>query len=154
MEVTLITLSPLKRRIVYVSLFELFAILLSTLILMALSDGSAQNSLPVAVIVSATAVLWNYLYNFGFEAWERRNHVMQRTLRVRCIHAVGFEGGLLLFCLPVYMLWYGVGPLVALGMELTLMVFFLFYTFVFTLVFDKIFTLPQHYAKLTPAEQG
>ncbi|WP_101604706.1 PACE efflux transporter [Bordetella trematum] len=154
MEVTLITLSPLKRRIVYVSLFELFAILLSTLILMALSDGSAQNSLPVAVIVSATAVLWNYLYNLGFEAWERRNHVMQRTLRVRCIHAVGFEGGLLLFCLPVYMLWYGVGPLVALGMELTLMVFFLFYTFVFTLVFDKIFTLPQHYAELTPAEQG
>lgn len=153
MEVTLISLSPLKRRIVYVSLFEALAILLSTLILMGLSDGSAQNSLPVAVIVSAAAVLWNYVYNLGFEAWERRNQLMTRTLRVRCIHAIGFEGGLLLLCLPIYMLWYDVGPLVALGMEITLMVFFLFYTFVFTLGFDKVFTLPQHYQPLEAAPE-
>jgi len=149
----LITLTPLKRRLVYVSVFELFAILLSTLLLMALSDGSAQNSLPVAVIVSAAAVAWNYLYNLGFEAWERRNQVMTRSLRLRCVHATGFEGGLLLFCLPVYMLWFGVGPWTALMMEFALMVFFLFYTFVFTLIFDKVFTLPQHARQMAACQQ-
>jgi len=33
----------------------------------------------------------------------------------------------------------------AFMMEVALLLFFLVYTFVFTLIFDKIFTLPQHY---------
>lgn len=110
---------------------------------MALSGGNAQNSLPVAIIVSAAAVTWNYIYNTIFESWERRNQVMIRTLRIRCIHAIGFEGGLLLFCLPIYMLWYSVGVWKAFTMEFTLLLFFLVYTFVFTLIFDKFFTLPN-----------
>lgn len=139
----MITLSPLKRRLVYVTVFEIFAILFSTLILMALSGGNAQNSLPIAIVVSAAAVAWNYIYNTMFESWERRNQVMIRTLRIRCIHAIGFEGGLLIFCLPIYMLWYKVGVWKAFTMEVTLLLFFLVYTFVFTLLFDKFFTLPN-----------
>ncbi|WP_269900079.1 PACE efflux transporter [Paenalcaligenes faecalis] len=137
----MITLSPLKRRLVYVTVFEIFAILFSTLILMGLSGSDAQDSLPVAIIVSVTAVIWNYVYNTLFESWERRHQIMDRTLRIRCFHAIGFEGGLLVFCLPIYMLWYGVGLWTAFVMEAALLLFFLVYTFVFTLIFDKIFTL-------------
>lgn len=144
MEFKLITLSPLKRRITYVTLFEIFAILLSTFILMILSGGDAQQSLPVAIIVSAIAVIWNYVYNLLFELWEARNQVMDRTIRIRIIHAIGFEMGLLLFTLPLYMLWYKVGLWTAFTMVAALLVFFLCYTFFFTLIFDKIFTLPIH----------
>ncbi|NHC61924.1 PACE efflux transporter [Paenalcaligenes suwonensis] len=147
----MITLSPFKRRLVYVGVFEVFAILFSTLILMVLSDSGADDSLPVAVMVSAAAVAWNYTYNSLFEAWERRNQVMDRTLRLRCAHAIGFEGGLILICLPIYMLWYGVGVWTAFMMEVTLLVFFLVYTFFFTLGFDKIFVLP-HQVPQAPAE--
>ena len=96
----MITLSPIKRRLLYVSLFELLAILLSTLLLMALSDSGAHESLPVAVIVSSVAVLWNYIYNTLFEAWESRARIIERTFKIRSIHTLGFETGLFLFCLP------------------------------------------------------
>lgn len=143
MECQLITLSPIKRRLVYVTVFEVLGIVFATLVLMALSGGDAQQSLPVAIIVSSAAVLWNFIYNTLFESWEVRSQIKVRTLKIRAIHATGFEGGLFLFCLPVYMLWYGVGIWQALVMEAALLLFFLVYTFVFTLIFDKVFTL-QH----------
>ena len=141
----MITLSPLKRRILYVTVFELIAIISSTLVLMLLSNSSAAESLPVAVMVSLAAVIWNFIYNTAFENWERRQQVTQRTLLVRSAHAIGFEGGLVLICLPLYMIWYDVGFIKAFMMEAALLLFFLVYTFLFTLGFDKIFTLPHQY---------
>ena len=142
----MITLSPLKRRLVYVTLFEVLGIVFATLVLMALSGSQAQESLPVAIIVSTAARIWNFIYNTLFEAWESRSKITVRTLKIRVIHATGFEGGLFLFCLPVYMLWYGVGIGQALVMESALLLCFLVYTFVFTLLFDQVFTL-QHLSK-------
>ena len=144
LEFWLITLSPLKRRIVYVIIFEIIAIIASTFVLMKLSGGDAAESLPVAVMVSLAAVIWNFIYNTAFEAWERRIKA-SRTLFIRIIHAVGFEGGLVLICLPLYMVWYDVGVIKAFTMEAALLLFFLVYTFIFTLIFDRIFTLPHHY---------
>lgn len=141
----MITLTPIKRRLVYVTLFEITAIILSTFVLMVLSGGDAKESLPVAVIISTAAVMWNYIYNTAFEAWEVRHQVKVRTLIIRVVHATGFEGGLVLVCLPLYMLWYGVGIWEAISMEAALLLFFLVYTFIFTLLFDQVFTL-QHQA--------
>ena len=112
---------------------------------MKLSGGDAAESLPVAVMVSLAAVIWNFLYNTAFEAWERRKQVTKRTLFIRSAHALGFEGGLVLICIPIYIIWYDVGLITAFIMESALLLFFLVYTFVFTLGFDKIFTLPHHY---------
>ena len=151
LEFWLITLSSLKRRIVYVTVFEIIAIIASTFVLMKLSGGDAAESLPVAVMVSLAAVIWNFLYNTAFEAWERRKHVTKRTLWIRSAHALGFEGGLVLICLPLYMIWYDVGLMKAFTMEAALLLFFLVYTFIFTLGFDKIFTLPHQYK---PASAG
>lgn len=144
LESWLITLSPLKRRLTYVIVFEIIAIISSTFVLMKLSGSDAAESLPVAVMVSLAAVIWNFLYNTAFEAWERRKHVAKRTLFIRSMHALGFEGGLVLICLPLYMIWYDVGLIKAFIMEAALLLFFLVYTFIFTLGFDKIFTLPHH----------
>lgn len=145
LESWLITLSPIKRRLVYVTVFEIIAIISSTFVLMYLSGSDASESLPVAVMVSLAAVIWNFIYNTGFENWERRKQVTQRTLLIRSAHAIGFEGGLVLICLPLYMIWYDVGFIKAFIMEAALLLFFLVYTFLFTLGFDKIFTLPHHY---------
>ncbi|PNK61667.1 hypothetical protein A6J60_012860 [Psychrobacter sp. FDAARGOS_221] len=141
MERALIYLSPLKRRLVYVIVFEVVAIILSTYILMWINGGETMESLPVAVMVSLAAVIWNFIYNTAFEAWERRRQNQERTLLVRSIHAVGFEGGLILVCLPLYMIWYDVGVYEAFMTIIGLLLFFLAYTFVFTLIFDKIFPL-------------
>lgn len=141
--ITVFYLSPIKRRVIYVTLFEILAVLFATTILMVLSGGNAQGSLPIAIAVSALAVVWNYIYNTLFESWEKRSGVVARTVKVRCIHAVGFEGGLLAVTLPLYMVWYDIGVYKAFTMVAALLVFFLIYTFIFTLLFDTVFQLPN-----------
>lgn len=139
----MIVLKPIARRIAYVSSFEILAILLSTLLLAALSGGATHESLPVAIVVSGIAVAWNYVFNTGFEAWERRRGSPARRVRVRIAHSLLFEAGLFLFTMPLYMIWYGVGPWAAFKMEFLILVFFMFYTFAFTWVFDSFVALPQ-----------
>ena len=139
----MITISPIKRRILYVTLFEIFAVMLTTLILVILSGSNAEKSLLLAIIIASVAVFWNFIYNTLFEYWERRKQIKSRTFLIRSFHAIGFEGGLTLICMPLYMLWYGVGIWTALTMEISLTLSFLVYTFLFTLAFDKIFTLPN-----------
>ncbi|WP_185961212.1 PACE efflux transporter [Telmatospirillum sp. J64-1] len=143
----MISLKPLTRRIVYVLTFEVFAIALSTVLLMSMAGGDAKGSLPVAAAVSLIAVAWNYTYNLLFETWERWRGVTERTVWVRAGHAFGFEAGLFLLIIPLYMLWYGVGLWEAAKMEVAILLFFLVYTFLFTWIFDVIVKLPTGYAK-------
>lgn len=132
------TLSPLARRVTYVVVFEICAIALATLLLMALSGGEAHGSLPVAAASSLAAVIWNFIYNTFFERWELSRNIQSRSLGLRAGHAIGFEGGLVVILIPLFMWWYQVGLLAALKMELALLVFFLVFTFVFTWVFDHV----------------
>jgi uncharacterized membrane protein len=132
-----------QRRVIYVALFESLAIVLSTLLLNLMSTDDSHSSLPVAVAVSVIAVVWNFVFNTGFEAAERRFGIRHRSLPVRLAHATGFEGGLVLFTVPLFMIWYQVGFIEALMMEAAILVFFLVFTFLFTLVFDRVFPLPQ-----------
>lgn len=138
----MIMLKPVVRRIVYVCTFEIFAIALSTVLLMLMSGGDAAGSAPIAVAVSLIALTWNYIFNSFFEMWERKTLRSERTLGLRVVHALGFEVGLFIFTIPLYMWWYSVGPWVAFKMEAAILLFFLIFTFLFTWVFDRIFALP------------
>ncbi|MBM3605433.1 MAG: PACE efflux transporter [Alphaproteobacteria bacterium] len=137
-------LKPRLRRITYVTAFEVIAIALSTVLLTILSGMPATDSLPIAIAVSAIAVIWNYVFNMMFELWERKAQILHRSLKVRLFHAGGFELGLFLFTVPLYMAWYRVGFVDAFLMEIAVLIFFLIYTFVFTYAFDMLFVLPQH----------
>jgi len=114
---------------------------------MLLNDNDSKDSLIVAIILSTTAVVWNFIFNTAFEWWEIRKQIKVRTLVVRSVHAIGFEGGLVLICLPLFMFWYDVGPWQAFIIEAALLLFFMVYTFMFTLIFDQIFTLHYHVQK-------
>ena len=132
----------IKRRIVYVSLYELLVIMLSAVLLKWLSDADTADSLAIAIAASAIAVVWNMVFNYGFERWEASRQQQGRDLMSRTLHALGFEGGLLILSVPLLMWWLDIGLLQAIVMDFTLLVFFLFYTFIFTWVFDAIFGLP------------
>ncbi|MGM8899151.1 chlorhexidine efflux transporter [Psychrobacter sp. 1Y4] len=66
----MITLSPIKRRVLYVTLFEIFAVMLTTFILVVLSGSDTEQSLKLAVIIAITAVILNFVYSTFFEYWE------------------------------------------------------------------------------------
>ena len=130
-------MSPVVRRIIYVISYELFAILLTTVGLVVLGFGGGSSGI-VAVAASTIAVIWNYLWTTMFEAWERRQESQTRTLPRRIVYAIGFEGGLVVFLLPVMAWILQVSLLQAFSLEVGLLAFFLVYTFVFSWLFDRV----------------
>lgn len=137
----------LKRRVVYVGLYELVAIVLSAILLTLISSADSANSLGLAIAASALAILWNLVFNYGFEVWEQHRGQTGRSLAVRVLHALGFEGGLVIFLVPLLAWWLQVSFIEALLLDLGLLVFFLFYTFIFNWVFDALFGLPAAVSK-------
>ncbi len=132
----------MRRRILYVTVYEIIAIAVATWGLASLTGQSAEHSSVVAVAASAIAVAWNLVFNTLFERWESRQSVRGRSIARRVAHAIGFEGGLVLFLVPLFAWWFDVSLWQALVMDIGLMVFFLCYTFVFNWGFDRVFGLP------------
>lgn len=132
----------IQRKIAYVSLYELFAIAFSSAGLALLSDSGLGHASVAAVAASAIAVAWNLVYNTLFERWEARQAKKGRGVKRRIAHALGFEGGLVVMLVPLFAWWLGVTLWQAFVLDLGLIVFFLVYTYVFNLGFDRVFGLP------------
>lgn len=130
-------MSPAFRRIVYVISYELVAIALTTMGLTVLGFAGGSSGV-VAVVASTVAVVWNYVWTTAFEAWERRQDSPTRTVGRRVMHAVGFEGGLVVLLLPIVAALLKVSLVQAFGLEIGLLAFFLVYTFVFAWLFDAL----------------
>ena len=82
------------------------------------------------------------MFNMLFERWERRQPTRGRSAARRVAHAIGFEGGLLLFLVPFFAWWLGVSLWQALVLDIGFLLFFLVYNFVFAWAFDRLFGLP------------
>ena len=135
-------LQGIRRKIVYVTLFELIAVAITSTGLAAGSSSSLQHASVVAVASSAIAVVWNLVYNTAFERWEARQTVRGRSFKRRAVHAIGFELGFIVALVPLFAWWLDIGWWHALVLDLGLSAFFLVYTFAFNLGFDTVFGLP------------
>lgn len=136
-------MTPSRRKILYAVSFETLGTLVATVALVLMSDAKPLQSLALSVIGATIALCWSYLFNTVFEAWEARQPVKGRSLRRRTVHALMFEGGLVLICIPVMAWWLGVGLWQAAGYEAGLIVLFIAYTYAFTWGFDRVFGLPE-----------
>jgi uncharacterized membrane protein len=132
----------IKRRIVYVALYEAIAIACTTAGLAGLADHDAGPAGLAAILASATAVAWNVIYNTLFEAWEAKQVKGGRSLLRRVVHAIGFEGGLVLAIVPMFAWTLGTSLVDAFLLDLGLVVFFTAYSFAFNWAFDLVFGLP------------
>lgn len=132
----------IKRKIVYVSLYEGIAIALTSGVLAALGHGVGQASVA-AVATSVIAIIWNLSWNSLFELWESRQSTRGRSIKRRIAHAIGFEGGLIVFIVPLFAWWLQISWWEALVLDAGFIVFFLVYSFVFNWVFDAVFGLPK-----------
>ena len=132
----------IKRKIVYVTLYEIIAIACTSAGLALLGGHGGAQAGVAAVGASAIAVVWNLVYNAAFESWEARQTVRGRSMLRRAAHAIGFEIGLVVFIVPLFAWWLKVSLWEAFLLDLGLIVFFLVYTYVFSLAFDRMFGLP------------
>jgi uncharacterized membrane protein len=132
----------IKRKIIYATLFELIAVALTSSLLMLMAGHDAGHAGVAAVASSVIALLWNLAYNTLFEAWEARQATRGRNWTRRAAHAAGFEGGLVVMLVPLFAWWLQISLWEALVLDLGLVLFFMVYTFLFALAFDRVFGLP------------
>ena len=144
-----IGLQGVRRRVVFVGLYELIAIAVCSVLFMAIGQKAGSSTL-MAVVSSAIAILWNLTFNWLFERWESRQTTKGRSFARRVAHAVGFEGGIAAMLIPLMAWWFEISLWQATVLEAGILVFFMIYTFVFNWCFDRIFGLPASAQALQP----
>ena len=127
-----------KRRVIYVSSYEIIGLTISSLGLALLSGTQLTHTGPLAIFITTIAVSWNLI----FEAWEKRQLSRQRTVKRRIVHAIGFQLTLIVFLIPLIAWWMKISFLDAFLLDAALIVIIPIYTFIFNWSFDRIFGLP------------
>ncbi|MBH2897460.1 PACE efflux transporter [Serratia ureilytica] len=140
-----------KRKLVYVTAYEIIGMAISALGLALLSGHAPSSTGPLAMVITTIAVSWNFIYNYVFEWWESRQVSRARTLKRRILHAVGFQLTLVVYLIPLIAWWMGITLWQALLLDMALIVIIPCYTFVFNWAFDKLFGLP---ASALPASES
>ena len=136
-------MSPNVRRVVQAVLYEFIAVVFVGPVMGLVFDQPVSSTLALAVLMSAVALGWNYVFNALFERWEARQEVKGRSIWRRMAHGIGFEGGLVVMLVPVMAYWLQTTVLKAFVADLGILVFFFVYAVVFTWAFDRVFGLPQ-----------
>lgn len=132
----------IRRRIVHVTFYEIFAIALSSVVMLGTTPADVKLATIASVLASVFAVVWNVTYNSLFEAWEARQSVRGRSLARQVCHAFGFELGFLVVLVPAFAWLLGITLVEAFVLESGMILLFLVYTFAYNLAFDRIFGLP------------
>jgi uncharacterized membrane protein len=91
----------------------------------------------LTIILATTAMIWNIIYNAGFDSlWPR--HKVPRTTKVRAAHALGFEVGFIFIGVSIVSMVLGVGLLQAFTLEIGFFIFFLPYTMFYNWAYDTL----------------
>lgn len=132
----------LKRRIVYVSSYEVIGMVISSLGLALLAGDSVEHTGPLSVMITTIAVTWNFIYNILYEKWEARQDSKSRTVKRRIVHAIGFQITLVIFLIPLIAWWMDISLVAAFWLDVAFIIIIPIYTFIFNWTFDKLFGLP------------
>ena len=120
--------------------FEVLGLLIVTPLFSWLFDHPLADMGALAFLGATAATSWNYVFNLAFDhALSRWRGDPRKTLQLRILHAVLFEGTLLVLLLPLFAWWLEISLQAALLMELTFAGFYMLYAFVFTWGYDTLF---------------
>ncbi|OTG62736.1 hypothetical protein B9T29_05825 [Acinetobacter sp. ANC 3903] len=126
-----------KRRMIHALSYETILLVIIAIALSFIFDMPMQVTGTLGIAMAVTSVIWNMTFNHFFEKFEAKRK-LKRTVGVRILHAIGFEGGLMLATIPMVAyalempIWQAI--LTDLGMTLCILV----YTFIFQWCYDHI----------------
>lgn len=83
----------LKERVFHAIGFEVLAIAIVSPVAAWVMNKPLLQMGALAIMLSTVAMIWNIIYNAGFDRLYPREQV-KRGLGLRIMHALGFEGGL------------------------------------------------------------
>lgn len=126
-----------KRRLVHAMSYEVILLVIIAIALSFIFNMPLEVTGILGVIMAAISVVWNMIFNHYFEKIEYK-YQWQRTIPVRILHAVGFEGGLMLVTIPIIAYMMQMSFLDALILDFGLTMCILVYTFIFQWCYDLV----------------
>ena len=94
----------------------------------------------LGLMFSALAMVWNLIFNYLFDLWDRRYRGMaRRGVTIRAVHAALFELGLLIAGIFLIAWWLDMNYLNAFLLDISMSAFFVVYTFSYNWAYDVIF---------------
>ena len=133
-----------RDRLRQILLFELGGLLLVTPPFAWASGVPLIDSAGLLAVLALVAALWNGGFNTTYDWIEGRltgRTADRRPFAQRCLHAVLFEGGLLMLTLPVLMVWTGLEWWPALLADVAVALACPVYAFLFNLGYDRLFPI-------------
>ncbi|HED4145337.1 multidrug/biocide efflux PACE transporter [Raoultella ornithinolytica] len=127
----------LTERVIHAVSFEGLATLILAPTAAWLMQRSVLEMGGLSVLLAMLAMVWNLIYNAAFDRLWPVSRVV-RTLKVRALHAIGFESGFILIGVTAVALILGVSLIQAFMLEIGFMLFFLPYTMLFNWVWDTL----------------
>tara|TARA_R110002124_G_scaffold149220_1_gene315224 strand:- start:391613 stop:392035 length:423 start_codon:yes stop_codon:yes gene_type:complete len=103
------------------------------------------SDIGILTVIGATlATIWVYIYNRAFDTVLKKiTGQIQKTIKLRVLHAILFEAGLLIVLLPIIAWYLKISLMEALIMDLAFIAFYLVYAFVFNWVYDVLFPVKE-----------
>lgn len=126
-----------KRRIIHAISYEIILLVIIAISLSFIFEVPLEIAGTLGVIMAVLSVIWNMIFNHYFEKIEARNQ-WKRTVKVRILHALGFEGGLMLVTIPIVAYMMDMTLIQAFIVDLALTLSILVYTFIFQWFYDGI----------------
>ncbi|MFK3795013.1 MULTISPECIES: multidrug/biocide efflux PACE transporter [unclassified Pseudomonas] len=127
----------IKERAFHALLFELIGVLMFAPGLAWVFGQSLGKMGAMTVMISTVAMLWNMVFNAGFDRLRAR-WGFALSLKVRALHSMAFETGLVVAVVPLAAWWLSVSFWEAFLLDIGLLLLFLPYTLLFNIVYDKV----------------
>ena len=124
-----------KERLIHSILFEIILITIFTFALQYITHQSIEKVFTLVISLSIIAVIWNFIFNLIFDKFVTGNRE-KRTLKIRFIHSILFEIGLILPTLPLIATLLKIGLLEAFIMDIGFIMFVLIFTVVYNYIYD------------------
>lgn len=125
----------LRERLLHALLFEAIGVLICAPVLAWVMDRSLGSMGALTVMISTAAMLWNMLFNMAFDRLRARLRFTM-TFAARALHAMAFEGGLVVIIVPLAAWWLSISLVQAFWLDIGVLLFFLPYTLAFNWTYD------------------
>ena len=136
-----------KRRVIHALSYEVILLVIIAIALSFIFEVPMEVTGVLGVAMAVTSVVWNMIFNHFFEKFEHKRK-LKRTIGVRILHAIGFEGGLMLATIPMVAyamdmtLWQAV--LLDLGMTTCILIYTFIFQWCYDLIEDRMGIKPVH----------
>jgi len=117
--------------------FELLAILICTPLLAWIMGKPLVEMGVVTIAIALLALGWNVVFNGFFDRLLKRWNIAHNAW-VRVVHALLFEGGLIVMGVPLIAWWLSVSLWQAFLLDIGVLLFFLPYTYVYHWGYDVV----------------